>query len=217
MKRQNNTVKSPSPTRYLSALKKTQTFDHEWSSIHLNSHHQQQVNLYHQLVNVASIRFSSGLKTKYSKALIVMLHLHFSIWRKLRSELWSEKASPLPPHHSPSSHPHFCSYRLLHAQDIPQPRKLDQTHTQTEIWIHKAWLPPTVEATQLWAHWPTVWAFKFGCGHFLLKPRLSNCFDSGNTFCFSYHSLVISMLVKGIRGYVFISSNSRLSPPQEVP
>lgn len=101
MKRQNNTVKSPSLTRYLSALKKKKkTFNHEWSSIHLNSQQQQRVNLYHQLVNVASVRFSSGLKTKYSEALIVMLHLHFSIWRKLRSELWSEKASPLPPHHS---------------------------------------------------------------------------------------------------------------------
>lgn len=40
LQRQKNTVKSPSPARYLRAFKKKkkhQTFNHEWSPIHLNS------------------------------------------------------------------------------------------------------------------------------------------------------------------------------------
>lgn len=157
------------------------------------------------------------LRSSYSDVAFIFQHLEKITVRTMVRKGFPFASPPQPAMPIPSSHPHFGSYHLLHAQDIPQPRKLDQTQTQTEIWIHKAWLPPTVKATQLWAHWPTVWAFKLGCGHFLLKPRLSNCFDSGNTFCFSYHSLVISMLVKGIRGYIFISSNSCLSPPKEVP
>lgn len=133
-----------------------------------------------------------------------MLHLHLSIWRKLSPELWLGKASPLPPHQSlwcpcPLTTCHLTPYPPLPAQDIPQPQRLDQ------ILIQNTWLPPTPEAVQLPAHWPNAgWALKLGCGHFLLKPRLSNWFDSGNTVCFSYHSLVISMLLKRSRRYVFI-------------
>lgn len=40
------------------------------------------------------------------------------------------------------------------------------------------------------------WGFELGGDHLLLKTRLSNQFDSSNTLCFPYHSLVISMLLK---------------------
>lgn len=151
-----------------------------------------------------------------------MLHLHLSIWRKLSPELWLEEASPLPPHQSlqclcPLTTSHLSPYSPtacpgyppasetwpnLHPDRNPDAESLATSHTRGSTatsTLIQHWLG---SQTRLWP---------------LLKPKLSNWFDSGNTVCFSYHSLVISMLLKGSIRYVFISSNPCLSPPQKVP